>query len=509
MLNTLRIHIRFFDDDWMKVVDDYIGSNPNLFQPQTDSSAEVGDDHELVRSITAQEIISILGKCKSRSASGNDGIQYFVLKEGPAELFEILSIVFNACLRLGYFPTAWKEAGGIMLLKKDKDPKQPGSHRPISLLSCIGKLYESVIASRLRTYLEEKQFFNKWQKAYRNGCEGIEHVHRLVEDVRNGFHKSWVTGAVFLDVEKAFDSVWHNGLRYKLHELGLPTKLVRLLSSFLTDRTIKVKVDREVSEPVHLNAGTPQGSVPSPLLYILYVNDIQINPKHQVELSQFADDLGLWVCHKNAGVVERRLGRALADLERWCSKWRIKLNAAKTQLIVFTKRHHVPDPKLTLFGVDLTRSTEVNFLGILLDHRLTLAQHVKATASKAMKRVNLLRRLRGTSWGASSSTLLKVYKAYVRPIMEYGAIITNHVSDNVMKSLQVVQNKALRIALHVPYRTRTADMHLSAEMETVRERLSYLSDSTLSRIEGSVLMEESRMRAWLYRGIPMKQTTDG
>ena len=144
--------------------------------------------------------------------------------------------------------------------------------------------------------------------------------------------------AVFIDVQKAFHSVWHNGPRYKLINSELPNKIIRLMSSFISDRTITVKINDEMSDRVKLNAGTPQGSVLSPLLLLIYVKDIPVDPmNNQVKISQFADDLGMWTFGPNATYVQYRIHKILSALEKWCSKWRIKLNAKKTQLIVLKK----------------------------------------------------------------------------------------------------------------------------------------------------------------------------
>ena len=157
----------------------------------------------------------------------------------------------------GYYPKLWKKAEGIMIPKPGKDGKMPGNYRPISLLSCMGKLFEKTLAGRIRNFLEKEKFFNKWQNGFRSKRIAMEHVFRLVEETQLGFTKKWKGGAIFIDVEKAFDSVWHDGLRYKLMNGSLLRKMVRLISSFLSDRTIKVNCCNSCSEEVTLNAGTP------------------------------------------------------------------------------------------------------------------------------------------------------------------------------------------------------------------------------------------------------------
>ena len=164
----------------------------------------------------------------------------------------------------------------------------------------MGKLFEKTLAGRIRNFLEKEQFFNKWQNSFRNKRIVILHVFRLVEETQPGFTKKWKGGAIFIDVEKAFNSVWHDWLRYKLMNGNLPRKIVRLISSFLSDRTIKVNCCNNYSEEVTLNACTPQGSVLSPLLFIIYVNDIPDTSSLNVRISQFADDMGIWTHAANA-----------------------------------------------------------------------------------------------------------------------------------------------------------------------------------------------------------------
>ena len=280
-----------------------------------------------------------------------------VHKQANDKVYEALAKICNACMATGYYPNLWKKAEGIMIPKPGKDGKMPGNYRPISLLSCMGKLFEKTLAGRIRNFLEKEKFFNKWQNGFRSKRIAMEHVFRLVEETQLGFTKKWKGGAIFIDVEKTFDSVWHDGLRYKLMNGSLPRKMVRLTSSFLSDRTIKVNCCNNCSEEVTLNAGTPQGSVVSPLLLIIYVNDIPDMSSLNVRLSQFADDMGIWA----------KLSKALKLIEAWCSKWRIKQNAGKTQLIVFSVG---PKPELIdleLFGEPIIQTQTAKLLGILFD----------------------------------------------------------------------------------------------------------------------------------------------
>ena len=226
-------------------------------------------ERKTMREITITEIKIQLSKTRGRSAPGADGIRYPVLRQCPDIVVKYLEYIYNICLKIGYFPKAWKQVTGIMIPKPDKDPRITTNYRPISLLSCIGTLFEKILANRIRSELEEKSFFNIWQLGYRNERCAMEHILRLTDDTFIAHEANRVGAAVFIDVEKAFDSVWHNGLRHKLMTGDPPGRIVRLMSWFITKRTISVNINDEASENVQLNAGTPQGSVLSPLLFLI------------------------------------------------------------------------------------------------------------------------------------------------------------------------------------------------------------------------------------------------
>ena len=147
------------------------------------------------------------------------------------------------------------------------------------------KLFERVIEQRLRSHLEGIGFINKHQSGFRRAKSTDDHLFRLSQSIMESFNRGEHVVAAFLDVEKAFDNVWHNGLRYKIFQLGLPTKMTRWLSDFLVGRLIQVNVNGSLSNQINPKAGVPQGSVLSPLHFLIYVNDLPPPHHKQTKLS--------------------------------------------------------------------------------------------------------------------------------------------------------------------------------------------------------------------------------
>ena len=142
--------------------------------------------------------------------------------------------------------------------------------------------------------------------------------------------------AVCLDVEKVFDNVWHNGLRYKIFQLDLPTKMARWLSDFLVGRVIQVNVNGFLSNQINPKAGFHRILSLSPLPFLIYVNDLPTPHHKQNSLSQFIDDTAQWAFSLSVRIAAKLLQQDLLNLAMWCAKWRIKLNPEKTKVIIFS-----------------------------------------------------------------------------------------------------------------------------------------------------------------------------
>ena len=243
--------------------------------------------------------------------------------------------------------------------------------------------------------------------------------------------------AAFLDIEKAFDNVWHNGLRYKIFMLDLSTKMTRWLSDFLVGRIIWVNVNGFLSDKISPSAGVPQGSVLSPLLFLIYVNDLPEPHHRQNSKSQFADDTALWAASKNIQFAAKLLRKDLRKLAKWGAKWWIKLNPEKTKVIIFSRssltRNSEPIPKL--YGERLKIYPQVKFLGITFDSKFTLKKHFEEILGRCNTRYHRIRLLTNEKWRPSLSTILQIYKQCVRPIFEYGSLSTITTSDTIISKI--------------------------------------------------------------------------
>ena len=253
---------------------------------------------------------------------------------------------------------------------------------------------------------------------------------------------------------------------------------------FLVGRVIQVKIEGFLSPKVYPKAGVPQGSNLSPLLFLIYVNDMPNPTHHQTNKSQFADDAGQWAVSKNIDLAAEYLQRDLDKLARWCAKWRIKLNPEKTKVIIFSKFQTAirAEPALSLYGDLLSYYPHIKFLGITFDNRMTFTKHFEEILERCNQKFHRLRILVNKKWGPSPATILQIYK-------QYGIVSSITVSETVITKIQRVQNSFIRLALRLPKYVSARLLHEASGLPYVRERLIIVGQNHLARMHANPLVE--------------------
>ncbi|KAL4143249.1 hypothetical protein QTP88_005604 [Uroleucon formosanum] len=360
-------------------------------------------------------VADILSKLPKNRAPGEDLITNTALRLLPRNMILALTKILNGCLRLCYFPTAWKRATIISIPKPGKDPLRPDSYRPIALLSSISKIYEKIILLRFQKHISDQ--IRPEQSAFRSEHSTAQQLVKLVERISNNLNNRIQTASVFLDVEKAFDRVWHDGLLYKMSTLKIPQNLIKLTQSFLSNRSFRVRIEDKLSSLRDIQAGVPQGSCLAPTLYLIFTNDIPVNNKASVAL--FADDTMYLTSNHNANIAIIQLQRQLQQTSVWFKKWRLRINASKTIAILFSRKRTNNLPQISINDTLIPWSTHVMYHGVTFGRTLNFGMHIKNTVRKATRTRGILYPILNRNSPVPTRARINIFKLYINPIMTY------------------------------------------------------------------------------------------
>jgi ribonuclease HI len=269
--------------------------------------------------------------------------------------------------------------------------------------------------------------------------------------------------------------IWKDGLLHKVAKLNIFGNTYNFIKDFLSERTIQVKVGDALSETLKLENGTPQGSVISPLLFLIMINDFPTTD-NKVTNAIFADDSSIWKSGQDLDKIIKVLQIELDKIQKWSDLWGFILSKEKTVAVIFSRKNIDCNAKLKIRDTILEWKTDVKFLGLIFDSRLTWAAHIKYVSERCNKRLNLMRSLSGTTWGASKDILMVVYKALIRSILDYGCIAYNTASENVKSKLDKIQAQALRICCGAMKCTSIAAMQVECgemPLKLRRQSLQY------------------------------------
>ena len=373
--------------------------------------------------ITNDQIRNLLIGLKANKAHGPDDISVSMIRLCGDTLVLPLRIIFNNILRTAKFPKQWKRANVTPVHKKESK-QLIKNYRPISLLPIFAKVFERIVFMNLYNHLVSNNLITRNQSGFRPGDSVTNQLIYLVHEILKNFvtNEHLETRSVYLDMSKAFDKVWHQGLIYTLEQNGIKGSLLEMFKSYLSDREQRVVLNGAHSDWGELNSGVPQGSVLGPLLFLVYVNDLEDGIKSSIKF--FADDTSLFSTVHDPNISAEDLNHDLRLISQWAFQWKMSFNPDPTkpaEEIVFSRKVNSNDHPPLFFGNSMVkRVNEHKHLGLTLDSKLTFVNHITEKIAIARKGVGVIKYI---SWYVPVKTLDQIYKMYVRPHLDFCDVI--------------------------------------------------------------------------------------
>ena len=396
---------------------------------------------------TMIELENALSACNS-SAPGHDNVSFEMIQKLAPLAKSYLLQFYNSLWLKNLFPKNWQHAIVIPIGKPGKDHRNPGNYRPISLTSCLCKVMEKMVNVRLTHTLHSNSILTPTQSGSIAGRSTLDPLTCLEDSIRRGFERKQLTVAVFFDIQKAYDTTWRYVILKKLHTSGLRGNLPLFIQNFLSDRTFQTRVDSSYSNTFKLEEGIPQGSVLSCTLFALAINDITMHLPAGVKNSLYFDDFAIYYTTKTLRHAQRVINKAISNVCLWADSVGFKFSVEKTKAITFYRDKRWLKGQsldLLLYNSPIESCTQVKFLGIIFDQHLNWKEHLDYIKAKALKALDLLKKLSHTKWGARRDTMFMIYKATVLSILDYCCPIYASASESALKTLDVVHHQGIRL----------------------------------------------------------------
>ena len=409
---------------------------------------ELNSAHLTLRCVSEQEVGRILRKLKKSSCPDVDGISPDILKLAAPVLCTPLTFIINTSIESQVVPDAWKRAKLLPLHKKGAKTDIT-NYRPVSILPSPSKVLEEVVRSQLSKYCEDKHIIPASQHGFRSKRSTTTAVCAAHHDWKKAKDDGLEVGALFFDLSAAFDLIDTEILTAKLRIYGADNKMRAWLTSYLTGRSQQVLFGGSLSTEAEVRVGSPQGSILSPLLFLILTADM---PEWvtDAELTTYADDTTVYAWGKSKAEVRSKLEAAAQEVLSFMAATGLAANAEKTKFIMFSRIKEV-EP-LTIGGARIKEGQQEPLLGFVISKDTKWSKHFEHLSLELRKRIGLLRRLR---FNFPVNVLIQMMPALFTSRLLYGlemftnapAVLFDSGTDTILKRLQVLQNEAMRAVL--------------------------------------------------------------
>ena len=382
--------------------------------------------------VSPAEIEKIINSFDNKYSAGDDYVSNIIVKTSSAVVAPYLAFIINLSFLKGVFPNELCKAK-VFPLHKEGSKTDENNYRPISLLIVWSKVYERAMYNRVYSYFENFSLLFSKQFGFRNKHSTIDALANLTEKMRLATLSDSIY-SFFLDLKKAFDTIDHDILIYKLECYGIRSNCLNWFVSYLRNRMQRVEVNGVSSAWNTVDCGVPQGSILGPLLFIIYMNDLPLTCK-SAEIILFADDTNLTAI----GCTVENVQSDLECLNKWLIANKLVINISKT--VQMTVKSSASNCSFNLNALDITVKPVCKYLGIYIDCKLSFVSHVDFVKMRLGKQCGIISKLRHY---VPRYQLLEYYRSNVVPILQYGILVYGCCSFSVLNPIFILQKKILK-----------------------------------------------------------------
>ncbi|NEQ69831.1 MAG: hypothetical protein F6K21_30935 [Symploca sp. SIO2D2] len=423
--------------------------------PTPDSIFNNNKDPLVSGRITREEVLTALDSMNKNSSPGPDGVHPHVLDKIKKDIVAPLTDIFNKTLETGIVPSDWKIANITPIFKKG-DHSVPGNYRPISLTSVIGKLFEKILRDKIVNHLETNKLLRDSQHGFRNKRSCLTNLLDFFSEIFQTYDETRSVDVIYFDFQKAFDKVPHKRLIAKIKAHGISGNVLKWIENWLNNRKQRVVINGSPSNYMPVTSGVPQGSVLGPILFLIYINDIDIGLMSKI--SKFADDTKIGGAAKTAE--ERaQLQEDVNKLIEWADKWQMKFNVDKCSTLHIGKNNEKHSYEMD--GTIIPNVDKEKDLGVIISNDLKSSKQCMEAVKKANRMLGFIGRT--FKYNKSKECILTLYNALVRPHLEYCVQFWSPHLDCDIKILEQVQRRMTKLipkCRNMRYENSLAELNL-------------------------------------------------
>lgn len=403
------------------------------------------------------ELLKIIKACSNKTSQDHNGIDMRTVKYVGEAITKPLTHICNLSFQSGKFPSEMKIAK-VLPLFKSGDKHSFTNYRPVSLLPQFSKILEKLFNLRLLNFIEKNNLLSNSQYGFRQNRSTSLALIDLVEEITNCIENNKFSIGIFIDLQKAFDTIDHGILLKKLHKYGIRGTPQYWLQSYLSNRKQFVQFNHKKSTCRNITCGVPQGSILGPSLFLLYINDICKSSKI-IKFILFADDTTLLFSGTELGKLLNEITIELHNLKKWFNMNKLSLNLKKTKLVTFgTRKYNLPI-QITVDNTIIERVQKNVFLGVVVDEKLCWKPHISHVRIKVAKCIGVMKRC---SLVLNPNALFILYHSFIMAYLNYGLEVWGNCYKTNLLPLVTLQKRAIRVAHNVRYDHHTNPLFLNS-----------------------------------------------